>query len=262
MRVPLPAWLVILGCSALPAGAQVARGLDAPPPAVTAAIAAGDEDHTGLRPMEALEHFREALAVDPAAFDALWRASRESLALGELAASDERRDAWYAEAVDHARAAVAAAPDRPQGHALLARSLWADARTRSAGVRARRSEEILSEARRTLALDPSNATAHRVLGEWHADVMGMSTVTRWAAERLMGDILEEASWEAAEDHLRLAVSVEPQGLAHHFALGMMLLRQGRTDEGRAALRQVLDRPTVEPVDPLLKQRARDLLLGG
>ncbi|MEQ9399233.1 MAG: hypothetical protein RJQ04_08665 [Longimicrobiales bacterium] len=262
MRVYVAAW-GMAALAVLPAGAesQTARGLSRVPPAVAEALRAGDEDHTALRPTEALEHFEAGLATTPDAFELLWRASREALALGELATNDQRRAEWFERGVGYARRAAEAEPERVEGHAHLALALWLSARSRPASDRARRAEGFVGAARQALAVDPSDATAHRVLGAWQADIMRMSAVTRWTLERLVGDAVSGASWAAAEDHLRLAVSAEPQRLVHHYALGTMLIDAGREEEGHEALRQVVERPSLEPMDPALKQRVRDLLAG-
>lgn len=260
VRAPALLVPVALALAAPGAAAQQPRGLSGTTPAVAEMVRLGDEAHVGLRPLDALERYRQALAVDAEAYPALWRAAREAVALGALASQDEPREQWYDQAVEYARAAVAVRPQGVEGHAWLANGLWQSVADRGAGQRARAAEEILSEARRTLEIDPSNPLAHRVLGEWHADVMRLSPIARWTIRRLVNEeAIDGASWESAIDHLSLAVTAQPQGLGNHFALGRTLLDAGRTEEGRAALRQVLDRPSVEPVDPVLKQRAQELL---
>lgn len=261
--VRAPASILSFVALALAAGhapAQQARGLEGTTPAIAELVRVGDEAHVGLRPLDALERYRQALDVDPESYPALWRAARETVALGALASQDDAQDQWYGQAVEYARGAVAVRPEGVEGRAWLANALWHASMDRGTAQRARAADEILSEARRALELDPSNAMAHRILGEWHADVMRLSAVARWTIRRLVSaDAVDGASWASAIDHLRLAVTAEPQGLAHHFALGRALLDAGFDDEGRASLRQVLDRPSVEPVDPVLKQQAQELL---
>ena len=262
MRTPFLAWWLVLGgVGATGVGAQVARTVHTPILAVADAVQAGDEAHTALRPMDALDRFRDALDVDPDSYPALWRASREALALGALAADDDDRRRWREAAVTYARHATDVNSDGVEGHAWLARTLWASLQDRSVGARARGSADALAAARRALALDPANPAAHGVIGAWHADIMRLSPVARWAVRHLVGpDAVDGASWQDAEVHLRLAAeAAEPAGLTYHLALGRVLLDAGRRDEGRACLRLVLERPSVEPEDPMIKQRAQELL---
>ena len=256
---------VVLCCLAVLTGAaevscQQRRSVSTPNAALEQAVRVGDEAHLGLRPLDALDAYRKILEVQPDAYPALWRASREAVALGELASDETARNRWFERAVEYASRAARAQPNLVDGHAWHAMSSWKQIERRGAADRARRSAEVLRSADRALELDPSHPLAHLVLGEWNADVMRLSAISRWTIRRLVTeDVLARASWESAEDHLRLAVEVAPQWLAAHFALGRMLLDSGDPAGGRDALRQVLERPSVEPVDPALKQAAQELL---
>ncbi len=260
VRVLVALPLLVAVVAGDPSAAQQRRGVSNANTTVGEAIRLGDEAHLGLRPLDALEHYVKLLDAQPDVYPALWRASREAVALAALAARADARTDWLTRAVRYATAAVDARPNGVDGHAWHAMSLWKMIQERGAGDRARRSVEVIDAAKRTLSLEPSNALAHLVLGEWNADVMRLSTITRWTIRRLVDeDVLDGASWETAEDHLQLAVAAAPQSLAAHLALGRMLLDSGDAERARDALRQVLERPSVEPVDPILKQRAQALL---
>ena len=80
------------------------------------------------------------------------------------------------------------------------------------------------------------------------------------ARKLMGGgVFARANWADAEDHLLAAIRYDPTGLVHYLALANVYLDIGREDAAKEALRQVLERPAVEPVDPLYKQEAEKLL---
>src|SRR3954464_7777723 len=79
-------------------------------PAQTAAehILAGDKERTAMNSAGALAHYQAAVTADPNNAEALWRASRETVDLGEF--NDHTRDSLYRLGELYARRAVQAAP--------------------------------------------------------------------------------------------------------------------------------------------------------
>lgn len=223
-------------------------------------LAEGDALHRSLRPMEALAEYERVLEADPSSFPALWRSARETVSLGMLAPQEETRDQRYAEAEAFARRAIQVDPEREEGHLWL--SIALGRRALHEGIRTRISlaVEVREEAALVLDLNPGNAGAHHVMGQWHAEVMRIGGVSRFIARQLLGGAeLDEASWNSAEQHLQEAARLDPWALIHHLELGRMYLDTDRPDEAREAFREVLERPAVVPTDPLHKQKAQDLL---
>ena len=242
------------------AGAQTPRGSPARGAAADSLLEEGDRAHAALRPLDALGEYLRILDSEPDRYAALWRAARETVNLGMLASDSQERKARYAQAERYARSARAAAPSSSEGAEWLAIALGSEARDAGPRMRVRLAVEARDVALAALALDSANAGAHHFLGEWNAEVMRLSGVERWLARRLLGgSIFEEASWEEAERHLRASVALDPRGLMRRLDLARTCVDLGRLDEARALLREVLERPAVEPVDPLHKQAARELL---
>lgn len=223
-------------------------------------LAEGDAHHHGLRPLEALEVFERILVDDPDHYEALWRSARETVSLGMLATSEGVRQQRYEEAEAFARRAVAVDSELNEGRVWLSIALGRRALHEGMRKRVSLAREIRGEALVILERDPENAEAHHVLGQWNAEVMRIGGFSRFIARRVLGgDELDEASWEAAEEHLQEAVRLAPESLIHHLELGRVYLATDRPDEARAEFREVLERPAVEPTDPLHKQKAQDLL---
>lgn len=259
--LPLVLLLAVAWGGAAPgASAQTARGVALP--AVGAMLEEGDALHARHRPRDALDAFQRILARDSANYPALWRAAREAVALGMLTGDDEARRTFYAEAERHARRAVEVRPDAIEGHHWLSVAYGRRAEDEGPRTKVDLAERIRDEALFVLARDSLHAGAHNVLGQWNAEVMRLNGVTRFVARKLLGaDTFDRASWEAAEAHLRRAVELEPRVLIHRLALARVLLDRGRGEEAREHLREVLERPALDPVDPLLKQQAQELLRG-
>lgn len=121
-----------------------------------------------------------------------------------------------AEAARHLRQVTTVRPDFAPAQSALAESLIWAGDMEGAGA----------AARTALALDPSDARAHRALG---TSVL----VSRWA-------------WVEAEAHLREAVELDAASAESHLALAFLLVSAGRDDEARSSL----DRAgALSPVSP-------------
>ena len=69
-------------------------------------VALGNRDRDAMNAAGALRHYQEAARMEPTNVEALWRASREAIDLGEF--NDAQRDSLYTVGEDFARRAVAA----------------------------------------------------------------------------------------------------------------------------------------------------------
>lgn len=249
--------------ASLLASADVASAIQNPQAGNSGAadgIRAGDALHEQFRPLEALAEFQAILVGEPHRHDALWRAARESVTLGMLALDPDRAREWYREGEEYARGAMAADANRPEGHEWLAIALGRRALEEGPRGRVQMAEEIRAAAGAILAMDPDNPGGLHVLGRWNAEIMRLRGVTRFMARRLLGGkSFDEASWDEAQRLLERATTLAPQRLIHHFDLALIYLDRDDPERARAALREVMERPAIDPVDPLLKQQAVELL---
>lgn len=242
--------------------AQTPRGLEAPPEAGEL-VDRADRLHARHQPRDALELYRSVLEREPDHHDALMGGARAARDLGLLAPEEGRADRWLHEAEELARRAVEENPSGTEGRYRLAVVLSERAAREDPRDRIRLSREVHEHARALLERDSLHPGAHWVLGRWHTDVQRMRSFTRFIARRLPGgEVLEEASWDDALQHLERAVELAPERLEPRMALADAYLELERPDEAREQLREILERPTLEPVDPQLKQRAQELLKAG
>ncbi len=222
-----------------------------------------DAAHASFDLKAALDLLDDALDVAPDDYEALWRATREAVNLGMLASSGDDAKAWYQTAVGYARRAREANPEGIEGGEWLAIALGREALHEGPRSRVRMAVEIREVALETLARDSTNAGAHHVLGEWNAQIRRLSGVERWMARKLLGgSVFEEANWEDAERHLRLAIRFDPDGLIHYLDLARVYQDTGREEDALRLAADVLAKPSIEPSDALTKKEAEALILGG
>jgi tetratricopeptide (TPR) repeat protein len=236
-------------------GAQPA----AAPPALTIGelIARGDREFTARRPAAALALYEQALTLEPRRYDALWRAARDAIDVGEFTTDVAARNALYKTAERRARTAVDVNPKGADGHFELSRALGRTALAAGARERVRFAKEVRAEAEATLAIEPNHAGAWHVLGVWNAEVMRLSGITRAFAKTFLGaQVFAEASWEKARTMMERSVALEPARLVHRLDLARVLRDMGHPADARTTFEAALALAPVDANDEQYKEAAR------
>lgn len=251
-------WLVLLVASA----ALTPSGLHAQIAGFGDAVAEADMLYLAGEPRAALDRLEGHLAADSTDYDALWRAARSAVALGIQEEGSRAQNAWLDPAMRFGDRAVAVRPDGVDG--LYWRGVATGRRAMNAapGYAADLSQIVYDDAHAILEADPDHAGAHNMLGKLNYEIMSLSGIKRLIARTFMGnEALDDTSWEDAEHHLRRATELSPDDILFHFDYGQLLRKRDRRDEAVRELSCVLALPAVEPIDPLLQDRARTLLAG-
>jgi tetratricopeptide (TPR) repeat protein len=194
----------------------------------------------------AAEMWRVALGSNPQNYDAAWKLARADYWLGNHGPESDR-GRFLEEGIEAGRKASALQPRRPECHFWTAANMGALAESSMrAGLKYRKA--IKDELEAVLRIDPAfeQGSADRALGRWYYKV-----------PRLFG-----GSTRLAEEHLRASLKYNPNSTASHFFLAEALLQDGRRDEARAELQQVLEAPFDRdwaPEDRDFKEKARKLL---
>ena len=171
-----------------------------------------------------------AAAAAGTSFEASWKLARTMYWLGTHGPERERR-ASLERGVKSGEQAIKLQPERPEGHFWLAANMGALAESfgLTQGIRYRgRIKDALLKVR---SLDASwqQGSADRALGWWYYKVPGLFGGSR----------------KKAEEHIRQALTYNPQSTASLYFLAEVLLAERRRDEARALLLQVID----APIDP-------------
>lgn len=221
--------------------------------------AEGDQHYAAGRLPEARAAYASALEAAPGQLATLCRLSRTESELGETQKGDAQR-ATRASAVEHARAAVKAAPDSADGHVWLAVALGRQALSEGPKTRLALSREIKSEVDRALQLDPGIGRAWHVLAMWNVKIAGLNAVERMAANAVLGGVPKGASFEQAEKAFQKAIALEPEYVNHRLEYGRMLKDRGRKAEAKAELEKAVSLPpTSSALDARYQAEARQLL---
>ena len=196
---------------------------------------------------DAAQIWAQRLAADPHDFESAWKLARARYWLGGHAPEAERKQ-LLEDGMAAARAAVALQPDKPEGHFWLAANMGALAESFGLRQGLKYRGAVKSELETVLRMDPGflQGSADRALGRWYNKVPG-----------LFG-----GSNKQSEAHLRKALTYNPHSTATLYFLAETLQDEGKKDEARATLQQVLDAPLDPewaPEDREFKAKAQRLL---
>ena len=191
--------------------------------------------------------------------DALRKAAFAAIDSGEFAPA-AARTRFYARAAALADSAVRLAPNDPEVRITKAIAAGRAALAESPRERVKYAVVVREEALATLRLKPAHAGAHHVLGMWHAEVMRLNRLARFAARAFLGaSVFGEANWDEARRELERAVELEPERITHRLDLAGVLADRGDRAGARAQYEWILRAPPRDFNDPAYKRLAAQRL---
>jgi tetratricopeptide (TPR) repeat protein len=195
-------------------------------------IAMGDRDHTAMNAPSALNHYQEALKIEPKSYEALWKATREAVDVGEYAPRAQR-DSMYTLAEQYARRAVEANPNDAEGHFHLARSLGRKALSVGKKDQVKFAGDVRAHALEALKLDPKHPGALHIMGMWNYNVMKLSGMARFMAKNFLGGkVFDSANWNDAQRYMEESAAADPARLVHRLDLARVLAARGNTAKAK------------------------------
>jgi tetratricopeptide (TPR) repeat protein len=233
----------------LGAAAVVSLALAPAPAAAQSAgehIALGDKDHAAMNAPGALRHYEEAMKADPRSYEALWKATREAVDVGEFNSDEKERDRLYTQAELYARRAVEANPADAEGHFHLARALGRKALSLGKKDQVKYAGDVRTHALEALKLNPKHPGALHVMGMWNYNVMRLSGVTRFMAKTFLGGkVFDSANWDDAQRYMEESAAIEPARLVHHLDLARVYRARDNKEKARAAYEAAIRGPATE-----------------
>ena len=218
-------------------------------------VAGQAEDPDALyRQRESLASAQQAEAIwaarlsrDANDFESAWKLARARYWLGGHA-DEKARKAYLEAGIAAGRAAVAAQPNKPDGHFWIAANMGALAESFGLRQGLKYRGDIKDELETVLRLDPAylQGSADRALGRWYFKVPGMFG----------------GSDKKSEEHLRKSLTYNPNSHSSLYFLAETLIELKRKPEAKAILQRLLDAPIDPdwaPEDREFKQKASVLI---
>jgi len=219
-------------------------------------IALGDKEYVAMNASAALQHYEEAIKIDPKNYEALWKASRSAVDLGSYERDDAKRETYFKNAEKYARDAVAANPADTEGHFNLARALGKNALTQSPKSRIKYAKDVRSHALECLKINPKHAGCLHVMGMWNAEVMRLNGFTRMLAKNFLGgQIFDSANWSEAKRYMEASVAAEPDRIVHHVDLAGVYRDTGDKAKAKAEWQAAMKLPNTDVNDRHYKAEA-------
>jgi FimV-like protein len=224
-------------------------------------IARGDSAHTAFNAEAALSRYEAALAIDSTNAEALGKASRSAVDLGESLTDATQQKALFRKAERYARLAVQVDSTSAENWFHLARALGRTALSVGVRDRVRYAVEIRKCGQNALAINPDHPGALHVLGMWNAEIKRLSGFERFFAQRFLGGgVLGQANWKDAVSYMERAVAVDPDRIAHRLDLAQIYADTGDKEKARATFESVIGATTrTDFNDPLYKKQAAERL---
>jgi len=223
-------------------------------------ISEGDAAYSKFDDQAALAHYQAALALEPANYSALWKASRALVDIADVIPAtdkdvEERQKKMYTDAVALARKAVAANPNDTWGHFQLAASNGKRLLLLGKKEQIAASKEVKAEIDKSLELDPTNHLAYHALGRWHRRMDEIGGAKRFFGGILYGSI-PKGSYAESEKNLRKAIELHPEYVNHYLELGRTLVALKKYDEAAQSFQKAIDLPKTTSKDDVLKAEAK------
>jgi tetratricopeptide (TPR) repeat protein len=219
-------------------------------------VALGDKEYVAMNAPAAMQHYEEAIKLDPKNYEALWKASRSAVDLGSYENNDKKREDDFKNAELYARRAVEVNPGDAEGHFNLARSLGKNALTQSPRARIKYASDVRAHALECLKIDPKHAGCLHVMGMWNAEVMRLNGFTRMVAKNFLGGkIFDSANWADAKRYMEESVANDPNRIVHHLDLAGVYRDTGDKTKARAEWQAVMKLPNTDYNDRHFKAEA-------
>jgi len=223
-------------------------------------IQEGDAAYAKFDDAMALEHYQAALKLEPANYEALWKASRAMVDIADvIPATDKdikgRQQKLYTDATALGQKAVDANPNDTWGHFQLAAANGKRLLMLGNKEQIAASKAVKAEIDKAIELDPANDLAYHALGRWHRRIAEIGGAKRFFGSILYGSI-PKGSFAESEKYLRKAIELHPGYINHYYELGLTLVALKKYADAAQSFEKAIDLPKTSSKDDFLKAEAK------
>lgn len=220
-------------------------------------IKKGDKATQERKGDDALNAYEEAIKLDSTNLEAMKKFVTTAVALSEFNLSSRSQRELTSLSEKYAKYVYAKEPEKAESQFVLAQALGRSALLGGQMARLKHSPTIYGLATGCLKAEPKHAGCAHILGNWHAEVMRLSSFEFGMAKRMMekGELLDSASWENAAKYLLQAEKNDPNRSVNLFSLGKMYLDKKDLAEAKTYFEKVKTAPLKEFNDEMYRQQS-------
>lgn len=232
---------------------QMLYGQDA-----AALIKEGEQWEVGQNEKNAMEKFKQAIALEPTNVYVLCKISELYSRIGNRETSKSDRDSYYNNAVSYAKKALAIAPSNDEANVSMAIAYGRIALTKSGKDKVSLVKEIKHYADVALVANKQNFKAWHILGKWHYEVSNLNLVEKTAVKLFYGG-LPEASFKKSITCYEVAKKLKPGFVLNYLELAKAYYKNNETEKAILQLHTLLALPNTTQDDARIKNEANQFL---
>lgn len=153
--------------------------------------------------------------------------------------SNKKRVEFFTEASKLARNYIEKYPNDENGYAYLAYSLGSIIKNAPFYKKASLTKEVKTAAARALQINPNNSVALFISGMINRQASEISGIQRTMAKQMMGDVLEDASFEKAVLYFKKAVELDKDNIQYLYELARTYEDMGQITLAKDIYRKIL-----------------------
>lgn len=208
---------------------------------------------------EALDKYKQVLALEPANSKALLRTTALNLSIGSRQTDRNSMRLYYETAEAFSKRAWQADSNSAETNyilALVAEQLQEiETESKKIALYIRDEKHYADQA---LAIDPNHGRAHYISGKWHYEVAHLPVVKKAAIKLLYGG-MPRTDMDSAIVHLEKCKTLEPYFVANYLALAKAYKENRQPAQAIEVLNRLVKLPTRTANDPALKAEGARLL---
>jgi tetratricopeptide (TPR) repeat protein len=222
-------------------------------------VAEGDHFSTvTFENQKALDKFLQADKIAPNDYDVLWKISRSYVDIGEhLPGTTDAEKAvqsdYYQKSFDYADRAVKAKPDGTMGYLRRAIANGRVALFKGIWGAIDLVKQVKADCEKSIALDPTNASAYYILGRTHAKLCEKGKFVRWP----LG--LGWANREEAATFFEKAIAMRPDFMMYRIDAARNYLEMDENQKAKDHLVKLATLPKEDEDDDAVRRDAKEML---
>lgn len=225
---------------------------------VDALMKEAEKHERDLKEAEALNKYKEILAIQADNVKALWKSAELTGRIGNRLKDEKQRAAQFETAKTYALAALKVSHEDADAHCAVAATAMRFASVTGGKDRARHLRDMKNHADSALMINPNHARALYVLGKWNFEMTEMNVADKAAVKVLFGG-MPKASLEEAIGNFEKARATDPFLAIDYFDLAKAYIKFHRTDKAIEVLNKMVKLPPRTEDDQALKAEGKSLL---